>query len=144
MIMADFEERVTLPALLDVKQVAEYLGLHRVTVVDFARTGRLPAFKVGREWRFRADEIREWMDSQRRDPVVDDRFERLWERLAGQVRQERVDMEDINALIAEIRGERQEEEPAEFEEGEEKGEEADAPAEAEDGVGEEEDGKADE
>ncbi len=123
--MAEMEERVTLPALLDVKQVAEYLGLHRVTVVDFARSGRLPAFKVGREWRFRADEIRAWMDEQRRGPVRDDRFERLWEKLAAPARAAAADMEDINELLAEIRGERKEEEETATGEAEEE-EEGDA------------------
>ena len=55
-----------LPELLDVTQVAAYLGLHRVTVLGFAREGKLPAFKVGREWRFRAEDIRAWLGEQRR------------------------------------------------------------------------------
>jgi len=99
------DEAVVLPALMDVKQVSEYLGLHRVTVVEFARLGKLPAFKVGREWRFRADEIREWMDRKRRNPVVDDRFERLWQRLGSPINERRLDLEDVGDLIAEVRGE---------------------------------------
>jgi excisionase family DNA binding protein len=41
--------------LLDVSEKAEQLRLHPDTVVKMARQGRLPAIKVGREWRFRAD-----------------------------------------------------------------------------------------
>ncbi len=111
--MAEQSEGVVLPALMDVRQVSEYLGLHRVTVVEFARLGKLPAFKVGREWRFRADEIREWMDRQRRNPVVDDEFDQLWQRLGGPVRERRLDLEDVGDLIAEVRGERTEEPGAE-------------------------------
>ena len=107
--MAERDEKVVLPALMDVKQVCEYLGLHRVTVVEFARLGKLPAFKVGREWRFRADEMREWMDEQRRNPVLEDKFEALWQRLGGPIRERRLSMEDVGDLIAEVRGERVEE-----------------------------------
>ena len=108
--MAERDEKVVLPALMDVREVSAYLGLHRVTVVEFARLGKLPAFKVGREWRFRADEIREWMDEQRRNPVVDDKFEALWQKLGGPIRERRLSMEDVGDLIAEVRGERGEEE----------------------------------
>lgn len=43
--------------LLDVRQAAEVLGLHPDTLVRMARTGRIWATKVGREWRFRADRL---------------------------------------------------------------------------------------
>ena len=97
---------VVLPELLDVKQVSEYLGLHRVTVVEFARLGKLPAFKVGREWRFRADEIKAWLDRQRRPgerSAGEDEFDRLWRRLGEQAEKARVTMEDIPHVIAEVR-----------------------------------------
>jgi len=125
--MIQRDEGVVLPALMDVKQVSEYLGLHRVTVVEFARLGKLPAFKVGREWRFRADEIREWMDRQRRNPVVDDRFEKLWQRLGRPVNERRLDLEDVGDLIAEMRGERTEEERPHHEDHEGGDEEAAGP-----------------
>lgn len=107
--MAERGDRVELPALLDVKQVAEYLGLHRVTVVEFARLGKLPAFKVGREWRFRADEIREWLDAQRARPAPDERFSKLWDELASPVRERPIGLEDISDIIADVRGERPQE-----------------------------------
>ncbi len=46
-----------LPELLDTKQVAAYLKLHEVTVLNLARQGKLPGFRVGRVWRFRVDEV---------------------------------------------------------------------------------------
>ena len=42
---------------LDARQAAEVLGLHPDTLVRMARTGRIWAQKVGREWRFRADRL---------------------------------------------------------------------------------------
>jgi excisionase family DNA binding protein len=105
--MEELEGKVVLPELLDVKQVSEYLGLHRVTVVEFARLGKLPAFKVGREWRFRADAIREWLDRQAGGAPAargEDEFDRLWRRLGEQVNKARVTLEDVPYVIAEVRG----------------------------------------
>ena len=41
------------PLLTD-KQAAGLLGLHYKTVQRLARNGQIPAFQVGRFWRFRA------------------------------------------------------------------------------------------
>lgn len=43
--------------LLDAREAAALLGLHPDTLVRMARTGRIWAKKVGREWRFRADNL---------------------------------------------------------------------------------------
>ena len=94
----------TLPELLDVKQVASYLKLHEVTVLNFARKGKLPGFKVGREWRFRADDIRAWVEGRERGE--DDfarRFNALWERLRRQAEDTGHGPEEIPRLIREVR-----------------------------------------
>jgi excisionase family DNA binding protein len=104
--MAERDEKVVLPALMDVKEVSAYLGLHRVTVVEFARLGKLPAFKVGREWRFRADAIREWLDRQALGSGGGrgaDEFDRLWRRLGEQVDRARLTPGDVPYVIAEVR-----------------------------------------
>jgi excisionase family DNA binding protein len=43
--------------LLRAEQVGRMLGVDRSTVYRMAENGRLPAVKVGRQWRFRADQI---------------------------------------------------------------------------------------
>ena len=43
--------------LLDIKQAAEYLQMNKMTVYKLAREGKIPAFKVASEWRFRKDLI---------------------------------------------------------------------------------------
>jgi excisionase family DNA binding protein len=93
-----------LPELLDVTQVAAYLGLHRVTVLGFAREGKLPAFKVGREWRFRAEDIRAWLEEQRRArDAWGERFDRLWERLRRKAEAAGYGPADVPRLIREVR-----------------------------------------
>ncbi len=47
--------------IMAAKEVAAYLDLHLLTVHKLAREGRLPAFKVGRDWRFRRSSIETWI-----------------------------------------------------------------------------------
>ena len=53
--------------LMNIKQVAEYLQMNKMTVYKLAREGKIPAFKVASEWRFRKDLIDEWLMSQLKD-----------------------------------------------------------------------------
>ncbi len=50
--------------LMDIKQVAEYLQMNKMTVYKLAREGKVPAFKVASEWRFRKDLIDKWLMGQ--------------------------------------------------------------------------------
>ncbi len=47
---------------LTVAEVSAYLKLPEETVYKFARTGRMPASKVGRYWRFEQARIDEWVN----------------------------------------------------------------------------------
>lgn len=47
---------------LTVSEVSEYLKLPEETVYKYARTGRMPASKVGRYWRFERSRIDQWVD----------------------------------------------------------------------------------
>ncbi len=96
-----------LPVLMNVEQVAEYLGLHKVTVLRFAREGKLPGFKVGREWRFRADEVREWVEARRewRQNLVK-RFDELWEKNREEAEAADYGPEDVERVIERVRKER--------------------------------------
>jgi excisionase family DNA binding protein len=53
--------------ILNAKEVAQYLHLHLLTVHKLAREGKLPAFKVGKDWRFRRSALEEWMRAQEQD-----------------------------------------------------------------------------
>ncbi|HNW40124.1 MAG TPA: helix-turn-helix domain-containing protein, partial [Candidatus Omnitrophota bacterium] len=33
------------------KEVAQYLSIHPLTVHKYARAGKIPAFKIGTDWR---------------------------------------------------------------------------------------------
>lgn len=44
-------------------EIAEYLGVKRDTIYKWIDRHNLPAHKVGRLWKFRKDEIDEWIES---------------------------------------------------------------------------------
>ena len=50
--------------LMTVKEVAEYLKLNYMTVYHLAQKGRIPASKIGGNWRFKKDLLDEWIAKQ--------------------------------------------------------------------------------
>lgn len=50
--------------ILTVIDVAKFLRIPKTTVYLLAQRGRLPAFKVGRHWRFRKAMIEQWLQGQ--------------------------------------------------------------------------------
>jgi excisionase family DNA binding protein len=47
--------------ILTAKEVAEYLSIHPLTVHKYAREGKIPAFKIGTDWRFHKKHIERWI-----------------------------------------------------------------------------------
>ena len=50
--------------IMTLREVAQYLGLHVMTVYKLTREGRVPAAKIGGQWRFKRDVLDEWLESQ--------------------------------------------------------------------------------
>ena len=50
------------PRILTAKEVADYLRCHISTVYRLAKTGKLPGFRLGADWRFREDALQNWLD----------------------------------------------------------------------------------
>ena len=46
------------------KETAECLKAHVETVQRMARRGEIPAFKVGKDWRFHKEALRKWTETQ--------------------------------------------------------------------------------
>ena len=55
------------PEIMTIAQVAEYLGLHELTVRRLAREGAIPALKLGRQWRVKKDLLAKWIESRSLD-----------------------------------------------------------------------------
>ena len=46
--------------ILTVGEIADYLRVDRSTIYRLLKRHELPAFKVGRDWRFNVEEIDRW------------------------------------------------------------------------------------
>jgi excisionase family DNA binding protein len=47
--------------IMTAKDVASYLRVHLLTVHRYAREGKIPAFKIGTDWRFHKKYIDKWI-----------------------------------------------------------------------------------
>jgi len=47
--------------IMTTKEVADYLNVHPLTVHKYAREGKIPAFKIGTDWRFHKKYIEKWI-----------------------------------------------------------------------------------
>lgn len=43
------------------KEICEYLGVSRDTVFKWIEAKNMPAHKMGRQWKFKVDEVDEWV-----------------------------------------------------------------------------------
>ena len=61
--------------LVNVDQLAGYLGVKESTVYQWVHEGKLPNYKVGKLVKFRISEVEDWLKSRHRkgrtDPVYD-------------------------------------------------------------------------
>src|SRR5438034_11837773 len=51
---------------LTTEEVLEYLQVNLRTVYRLIKAGRIPAVRVGRQWRFRKGDLDTWLDNQGR------------------------------------------------------------------------------
>ena len=63
--------------VFNASEAAAFLGAHIQTIRKLARSGRIPAFKVGKDWRFRKEALLRWSEDQQRGQlcrifVIDD------------------------------------------------------------------------
>jgi excisionase family DNA binding protein len=56
--------------MLTAKEMQDLLQVDRSTIYRMAETGRLPALKVGKQWRFPGDQVESWLKSQAAAPVT--------------------------------------------------------------------------
>jgi excisionase family DNA binding protein len=51
---------VAAEAVLTVSELSEYLRVHKAKVYRLVRTGGIPGFKIGSDWRFNKEVIDRW------------------------------------------------------------------------------------
>lgn len=56
--------------LVKVTEAAAFLGISRNGLYILARDGRVPSYRIGNSVRFDLNELRAWLEENRRGPVV--------------------------------------------------------------------------
>jgi excisionase family DNA binding protein len=56
--------------ILTLEEVADYLKLKPQTIYTWAQGGKIPAVKLGKEWRFRKSVIDKWFDNHMDEKFV--------------------------------------------------------------------------
>ncbi len=69
------KRKVSIKRLWSAREVAEYLDLNVVTVYEWAQKGKLPATRMGWNWRFRQEDIDKWLDQQKHGEQVEKEHE---------------------------------------------------------------------
>jgi len=62
--------------IMTIEEVAKYLKLKPQTIYMWAQNGKIPAAKIGREWRFRRDLVDAWFNQH-----IQEKFQPLVENL---------------------------------------------------------------
>jgi len=71
-VMELYDSKAERARILTLENVADYLRVHPSTIYRLLKKGQLPAFKVGRDWRFNLESIDRWRsDAERsRGPAI--------------------------------------------------------------------------
>lgn len=48
---------------LSVDEISKHLGVSKETIYRWVEKGRVPAHKVGRQWKFKVSEVDKWVTS---------------------------------------------------------------------------------
>ena len=54
------------PDIMTINQVAEYFQISEVTTYKLVQEGSIPAFKIGRHWRVKRDDLDEFIERLKR------------------------------------------------------------------------------
>ena len=54
--------------IMTTREMAEYLKLHEITICKHAADGKIPAFRIGRAWRFDKEAIDKWISVDQKKP----------------------------------------------------------------------------
>jgi excisionase family DNA binding protein len=46
---------------LSVEDIAEHLGVSKESIYRWLERGKIPAHRVGKQWRFQAEEVNDWV-----------------------------------------------------------------------------------
>jgi excisionase family DNA binding protein len=47
---------------MNVKEIAEYLNISITSIYRYTKMGKIPAFRIGKMWRFKKEKIDQWTE----------------------------------------------------------------------------------
>jgi len=53
--------------LLTLEELSRYLKISKPTLYKMVEKGRIPALKIGNQWRFKKEDINRWVEKQRKN-----------------------------------------------------------------------------
>jgi len=58
-------KKTNIPKLMNVDELAQYLGLRKQTVYNWLHQKKISGIKIGKVWRFERAEIEKWLKSHK-------------------------------------------------------------------------------
>lgn len=52
--------------MMNTRELTEYLKIHENTVFNYVKKG-MPYYRIGREYRFEIEEVKEWLKNKRKE-----------------------------------------------------------------------------
>jgi excisionase family DNA binding protein len=68
------EDALSNNELMTIKEVADFLRISTISAYSWVRDGKLPAIRIGKEWRVRSRDLDEWLETRRsisKHPALD-------------------------------------------------------------------------
>lgn len=65
MISKNKRNKFDMKKWLTLEQIADYLQMSTSSIYKMAQARKIPAYKVGRQWRFKREEIDKWVEKQK-------------------------------------------------------------------------------
>ncbi len=90
-------------SFLTTRDVQELIRVDKSTIYRMAEAGRLPAIKVGRQWRFPADEIERWL-RRRRNGAAESDFDALFTAEAQHLTDLYAELMGVMAVVTDMEG----------------------------------------
>lgn len=58
------------PEIMTIAQVAEYFQISEMTTYKLVQQGKIPAFKIGRHWRVKKEDLSEFIEKLKNDEKI--------------------------------------------------------------------------
>ena len=99
-----------LKTIMNVDEIAEYLGFSTKKIYRLVETNKIPASKIGRQYRFIKDVVDRWLKDQDIcvSPNWSHRLDKVLNRMRARAQEANISLQDIDEEIRKVRSEKRE------------------------------------